>query len=37
MKFTKKTKFWDAAITNGVREMMKRALMGFEVWLEYYT
>ena len=25
MKFTEKTKFWDAAITNGDREMMKVA------------
>lgn len=36
MKFTEKTKFWDAAINNEVREMMKRDLMRSEIWLEYY-
>lgn len=36
MKFTEKTKFGDAAINNEVRKMMKRALMRFEIWLEYY-
>lgn len=31
MKFTEETRFRDAAITNGVREMMKRALIRFEI------